>query len=388
MSVLNNMIDFNFKEKCYSCSACAESCPTKAISFDKNLHPRIDLQKCINCNKCERVCIELNKPKDTKKMDCIGAYIVKNKNNEIREASSSGGFFPQLAQKVLKMNGYVCACIYDEKLMPKHIVTNDSKVCEDMMGSKYVKSDLNECISKIKQIIASDKIVLFSGVPCQVAAVKKCIKSDKLITLAVVCHGTIERNIWKKYLDEEEKINESSIVEVFMRDKTKGYLNYGLKFRFKNGTEHITFRKNDGYFLKCFTDGLFERDRCLSCTYKGNNIMSDLLVGDAWGMEKIFPQFMDKLGASAVLVLTEKGRYIFNEIKDSFSVRNIDSQEVIHSNPRIILPESRNALQKSFNKKLEKLDSNIHYWTEKYAKPTIFIRIKGKILRLKNKLLN
>ena len=116
--------------------------------------------------------------------------------------------------------------------------------------------------------------------------------------------------------------------------------------------------------------------------------MSDLLVGDAWGMEKIFPQFMDKLGASAVLVLTEKGRYIFNEIKDSFSVRNIDSQEVIQSNPRIILPESRNALQKSFNKKLEKLDSNIHYWTEKYAKPTIFIRIKGKILRLKNKLLN
>ena len=50
---------------------------------------------------------------------------------------------------------------------------------------------------------------------------------------------------------------------------TKGCLNYGLKFQFKNGTEHITFRKNDGYFLKCFTDGLFERNRCLSCEYKG-----------------------------------------------------------------------------------------------------------------------
>lgn len=60
-------------------------------------------------------------------------------------------------------------------------------------------------------------------------------------------------------------MSESSIIKVSMRDKTKGCLNYGLKFQFKNGAEHITFRKNDGYFLKCFTDGLFERNRCLSC---------------------------------------------------------------------------------------------------------------------------
>lgn len=47
MSVLNNMINFDFKEKCYSCSACAEACPTKAISFDENIHPEIDLQSVL-----------------------------------------------------------------------------------------------------------------------------------------------------------------------------------------------------------------------------------------------------------------------------------------------------------------------------------------------------
>ena len=86
-----------------------------------------------------------------------------------------------------------------------------------------------------------------------------------------------------------------------------------MKFQFKNGTEHITFRKNDGYFLKCFTDGLFERNRCLNCEYKGQNIMSDLLIGDAWGIEKVFPEFTDSLGCSAVLVLTEKGKKIFKK---------------------------------------------------------------------------
>ena len=377
------MINFDFKEKCYSCSACSEVCPTKAISFDENIHPLVNLQKCINCNRCERVCIELNKPENIQKLDCIEGYIVKNKNKEIRKASSSGGVFFQIAQKVLEMDGYVCGCIYDDEFMPKHVVSNEINICKKMMGSKYVKSDLNNCILKIQQIVASGKIVLFAGVPCQIAAVKKCVKSDKLITLAVVCHGSIERKIWKKYLEEEEKKSRSSIVNVSMRDKTKGYLNYGLKFQFENGTEHVTYRKKDGYFLKCFTDGLFERNRCLNCAYKGQNIKSDLLTGDAWGMEKVLPEFTDNIGTSAVLVLTLKGKSIFNEVKKSFLVRNVDSQEIIRNNPRIILPESRNILQKSFEKKLEKAEANIHFWTEKYAKPTILNRIKWKILRRK-----
>ena len=86
------MINFDFKEKCYSCSACAEACPTKAISFDENIHPEIDLQKCINCNRCERVCIELNKPEDIEELNCIEGYIVKNKNNEIRYNSVPTSF--------------------------------------------------------------------------------------------------------------------------------------------------------------------------------------------------------------------------------------------------------------------------------------------------------
>ena len=109
MSVLNNMINFDFKEKCYSCSACAEACPTKAISFDENIHPEIDLQKCINCNRCERVCIELNKPEDIEELNCIEGYIVKNKNNEIRKVSSSGGV--SNSTKSIR-NGRICLWLY------------------------------------------------------------------------------------------------------------------------------------------------------------------------------------------------------------------------------------------------------------------------------------
>ena len=86
------------------------------------------------------------------------------------------------------------------------------------------------------------------------------------------------------------------------------------------------------------------------------------------------------LGCSAVLVLTEKGKKIFNEVEKYFLIRNVDNQEIIRNNPRIILPAPRNVFQKSFEKKLEKSDANIHFWTEKYAKPTILNRIKWKVL--------
>lgn len=376
------MIDFEFKEKCYSCSACAQVCNVEAISYNEDLQPVIDFEKCKKCNKCERVCIELNAPEKSNNMDCITSFIVKNKNDEIRKMSSSGGVFFQVAQNVIKMGGYVCGCVYDEEFMPKHMVTNDIEICKQMMGSKYVKSDLKNCIKVMSSLIDDGNIVLFTGVPCQVAAVKSSIKHHNLITLAVVCHGSMGREVWKRYLSEEINISGKSIAKVSMRDKTKGYLNYGLRFQFDDGTEHITYRKQDGYFLKCFTDGLFERNRCLECEYKGNNILSDLLVGDAWGMEKELPDFVDDLGASAVLILTSQGKDIFDKVKKFFEIKYIDSEIIIKNNPRIILPSKRNVLQKGFEKKLNKPAANIHVLAKKYAKPTILNRLIWKIFKV------
>lgn len=375
------MINFEFTEKCYACSACAQVCPVKAISYDEELHPVVDLQKCIKCDGCERICIELNRPEKKNDMNCVASYVAKNKDEEIRKMSSSGGVFFQIAESILEIGGYVCGCIYDDSFMPKHVISNDIEVCKKMMGSKYVQSDLGKCITNMKRLVKEGKIVLFTGVPCQIAAVKRCIQNSNLITLAVVCHGSIERRIWQKYINEEIEMSKSPIIKVTMRDKTKGYLNYGLKFQFKDGTEHVTYRKQDGYFLKCFTDGLFERQRCLNCVYKGGNIKSDLLLGDAWGIEKMFPEFVDELGSSSVLILTQQGKEIFDKIAKSFEIKKIDSEIIIRNNPRIMLPSTKNVSQDKFKRKLNKSTTNIHVLSEKYAKPTILNRIKWKITK-------
>lgn len=373
------MIDFCFAQSCYSCSACGDSCPEKAITYDGNLHPVVDKNKCVQCGLCEKVCIAGNQPKQIDVTVKAKGYVVKNKDDRIRKSSSSGGVFIQLAQAVIGAGGYVCGCIYDDRLMPRHIVTDNFVVCQKMMGSKYVKSDMDGCISQIRELTNNGTTVLFTGVPCQVAAIRRCISSEKLLTLAVVCHGSIERDVWEKYLDEESV--KGTIIDVTMRDKSRGYLNYGLKFTFDDGSEHITFRSQDGYFLKSFTDGLLERDRCLACAYKGAYIDSDLLLGDAWGMDKLFPDFTDDLGCSVVMILTSKGAALFENVKDYFVMQDVDSTMIIASNQRIITPAPENPCRSSFQKKLYKQGTNVHQLTRKYAEPTVWNRIKWKVAK-------
>ena len=59
-------------------------------------------------------------------------------------------------------------------------------------GSKYIQSDMNDIIKKVQEDLADNKKVLFSGTPCQVAAVNACVKEkykENLYTCDIVCHG-------------------------------------------------------------------------------------------------------------------------------------------------------------------------------------------------------
>lgn len=61
-------------------------------------------------------------------------------------------------------------------------------------GSKYVQSDMAGCFVEVKHDLKKRKKVLFTGTPCQVAAIKKYLSRDNidvsgLYTVDIVCHG-------------------------------------------------------------------------------------------------------------------------------------------------------------------------------------------------------
>ena len=65
--------------------------------------------------------------------------------------------------------------------------------CEAFQGSKYVQSDMTGSFVEVKHDLEKGGKVLFTGTPCQVAAVKKYLSRDNiditgLYTVDIVCH--------------------------------------------------------------------------------------------------------------------------------------------------------------------------------------------------------
>lgn len=96
-------INITSKEDCCGCTACKNICPKNAIEMVSDeegfLYPKVNKKKCIDCGLCKKVCPVINKKNIEKKAQ--KAFIVQNKNEKIREQSTSGGVFSAIAEYVI-----------------------------------------------------------------------------------------------------------------------------------------------------------------------------------------------------------------------------------------------------------------------------------------------
>lgn len=88
------MIKINNSADCCGCSACASICASSAITMvpDKMgfLYPQVDVQKCVDCGLCEKVC-SFNANYDVKdNLETPIAYGARHKNMHEVETSRSG----------------------------------------------------------------------------------------------------------------------------------------------------------------------------------------------------------------------------------------------------------------------------------------------------------
>ena len=150
-------------------------CPKGAITMqpdeDGVNYPRVNEEKCIHCDLCEKACAYQNQmpPLSLKEV-----YAAVSRDTNV-EKSASGGLFASFAQAVLAQNGavYGCALEYENgQLWPRHICVTDPKERYRLQGSKYVQSDLGNCYRDAEQRLKQGQVVLFSGTPCQVAGLK------------------------------------------------------------------------------------------------------------------------------------------------------------------------------------------------------------------------
>lgn len=377
------MIKIEDKTKCMGCHACFNICPKQAIEMIEDekgfKYPKVNKEKCINCGLCEKVCPIINNSKNSNQPE---AYAVINKNETIREKSSSGGMFTILAEYVIKNGGVVFGAIFDEKWKVKHCYVDRIEDLEKLRTSKYMQSIIGNTYRQAKDFLDSGKIVLFTGTPCQIEGLKTFLgkEYDNLYTQDIICHGVPSPKVHDKYLEYQKNKNKASKIEnVTHRVKQKGWRNWSVNIKFNNGVYTQTHDKD--LYMQAFLRDTILRDSCYECQFKKKNRISDITLADFWGVDKVLPEIDDDRGISLVILNSSKGKKLFEILKEKIVHKKVNFETAIRYNMNMTKSAKMDPNREKFFDKMEELEFD--KLVKKYTyTPGFFKRVLRKIKKL------
>ena len=379
------MINRVDSKDCTGCWGCINICPKKCISMKSEIdgfdYPIVDESKCIKCNKCVKVCPIMTR-KEVKNNPY--AYSCFNKEELVREKSTSGGIFTLLATDVINNDGVVFGARFNDSFNVEHNYIDTIEEIKVFRGSKYVQSKIGYTFTEVKRFLEEGKEVLFSGTPCQIGGLKAFLGKDyeNLICIDIICHGVPSPMVWNKYKNEIS--NGRKITDISFRDKTYGWKDYSFRMDFENGTRY--FEKGiENKYIRGFIGDIYLRNSCYQCKFKSLHRQSDLTLADFWGIENINKQMDDGKGTSFVIVNSDKGNQILQKIKQKIEIEKVNLNESIKYNMSAIKSSYKNPRREYFFKNINRFKFNI--LVDNTLKDSFIIRLKTKIKEIVDKLL-
>ena len=337
------------EDKCTGCWACYNACPKECISMKVgilgHLFPVIDTKKCINCKLCEKICpsnhpLEKDSPKHT--------YAAFAKQNAIYSTSTSGGAAAVLSRQILDEGGIVYGCTCKENVEITHIRVTDKSDLDKLRGSKYVQSDISFCYKQAKQDLIEGNKVLFIGTPCQIAGLKAFLRKpyDNLLTVDLICHGVPSQSYLRDHL--KSKVTSDKIDNVIFREGTNDYVVVVVVVDGKPVYKSNLWKNRYGDdYINAFIDGFTYRPSCHSCQYATMSRVSDITIGDFWGIGDDFV-VPHQFGLSCVLANTDKGVGYVNNISDQLNIYERTLDEAVAGNAQLRHPQGYNFKIKVF----------------------------------------
>ena len=330
---------FTNKADCTGCRACVEVCPKKCISLIKDeecfLYPHVDESLCIGCHRCEKVCPQKNSEYSTIEEALVGIH----SKDEVFKSASGGAFWAIC--EILIPRGYVVAGVkWTDSLNVVHDIAYTLEEAQAFRKSKYVLSNTNGVFSKVKALLKEGRKVMFTGTPCQVAACKKFIgKNDDLLLVDLVCHGAPNQEIFNKEITYLEQKHNGKLESFCFKQKkpVNGKINSRSANYIIDGKEYVVDRGSDP-FLKGYYTRLFYRPSCGTCHFAKPERVSDITIGDAWGVEECYPEFDDLSGTSLLLFNSSKGIELKSELTAVMRLKPVDVQWAIEANQQLKVP--------------------------------------------------
>ena len=378
------MINIKTKKNCTGCYACYNICPKGCINMEKDnegfVYPHINTEICIKCNKCEKVCPILH-PYPRRKFSPLNIYASINPNPEIRNISSSGGVFYAIAKTTLKNNGIIYGAAFDKKWNVYHTSVNNLNDIRQLLGSKYIQSNINNAYKEIKDSLKQGKMILFCGTPCQITALNHYLakKYDNLFTAELLCHGVPSTTVWEIALKEilsQNHINQENISYISFRKKVPNMTEY--KFSIQEGLrEYETFFYNFP-FMKAFLSNLILRPSCYKCKAKQHETESDVIIGDLWNSYNHAP-YNDSKGTSIIIVNTQKGEELITS--SDLKITPLNKKYINKNNSGFQIHQFYNTNRKKFFKEINTTNSILELM-DKYSRLGLKEKIMRKILKM------
>lgn len=332
---------------CTGCCLCLNICKQDAIYINNGkigtIYPSIDPTKCINCGLCYKYCPSLNHGNFQYPQEAIACW---SKDNTDYKTSTSGGVASVISIWALENDGIVYGCGTNKNKI-SHIRIDKIKDLWKLKGSKYTQSQITDNLYKqVKADLANGKLVVFIGTPCQVAACKSYNKKneEKLITIDLICHGVPSQELFIKSITQRLGINQiHEIQKIAFRDcKTSDFILSTIitdenKKEYKCTINPFSPSFNDKYYC-AFWFGWSYRESCYNCIYANNKRISDITIGDFWGLNTKELPIKPTSGCSVMLINTEKGNKIKEKVKDKLYTYNRPIEEAIKGNSQLQNP--------------------------------------------------
>lgn len=337
----------NLKEdlsNCSGCGACAVACPKQAIEMVENdcgfFYPAVREELCIHCGKCLRVCgfsVPLGESKPIKAFAAVG------KDALLTEKSASGGMFSCLANGLILNGGMAAGAVMDLdncKADIYHLLTEKTDDISRLQGSKYVQSEAWRSYEDVLSALKQGRQVLFSGTPCQVAAIRHLSGDpENLITMDIVCHGVPNKRMFNDYLKILGRYLKGTVSGIRFRDKSAPKA-YTAAVETKEGSKY-RIRSKFLSFYALFLDSSICRESCYHCPYAKAERISDLTVGDYWGIKNHHTDLPDRNDWSCVLINTEKGQQFLKAYEEALVLYPTDVRWVREGNRQLNEPPKK-----------------------------------------------
>lgn len=323
-----------YKEKkdCCGCEICAQTCPKQIIAMQCDaegfFYPKIiQNSSCIECNMCQQVC----PVRHVNEIHSSFLYAYAGWDTELGQivSSSSGGAASALSRFFIKNNGIIYGAAYENSFrsIGYRRVSKEDEI-NSLKGSKYVQASKDGLLESIKSDLANRKKVLFIGLPCDCAAIKRVLgNSNALYVTSLVCHGPTSPKVHEQYCNVLEAEHGSPINDFSVRYKKEGkWKPYYIYASFEDGTQHLEEFEKSSY-NKAFL--FLKRPSCNACVFKVDKYVSDLLIGD-FHAAKIGTETYNESGVSSILVLTERGQEMMEGIAGNFFFREVEKSTSTH----------------------------------------------------------